>query len=91
MNKIFLKKFNNIQKSKLFEFYAQHIKINRKDLIISNDLLDKGDICGKQHLLELFKTGFPVIPSFTSKEEIIKLGCPDPKKRWDLQPYTASM
>ncbi len=37
-----------------------------------NDLLGKGDLLGKQHLLELFKQGYPVIPSFNSPKEIEK-------------------
>lgn len=40
----------------------------RHDLALFNDLSGKGDINGKGHLLELFKAGFPVIPTFSSKE-----------------------
>lgn len=40
----------------------------RKDLILFNDLAGKGDINGKHHLLELFSSGFPVIPTFIAKE-----------------------
>jgi hypothetical protein len=46
----------------------------RKDLALFNDLNGKGDIEGKQHLRELFQLGYPVIPTFTSKEEMIKYG-----------------
>lgn len=42
----------------------------RTDLTIFNDLSGKGDINGKYHLLELFKSGFPVIPTYISKEEV---------------------
>jgi len=47
---------------------------NRSDLILFNDLLGKGDINGKYHLLELFRAGFPVIPTFASKNEILEFG-----------------
>lgn len=47
---------------------------NRNDLVLSNDLAGKGDIRGKDHLLELFHSGYPVIPTFTSKEELEKYG-----------------
>jgi hypothetical protein len=47
---------------------------NRSDLIIFNDLSGKGDINGKYHLLELFRSGFPVIPTFESKNELGKFG-----------------
>jgi len=47
---------------------------NRADLIIFNDLSGKGDINGKHHLLELFRSGFPVIPTFNSKKELKKFG-----------------
>ncbi len=46
---------------------------SRKDLLIFNDLSGKGDINGKHHLLELFRSGFPVIPTFDSKNEVEKL------------------
>lgn len=42
----------------------------RTDLVLFNDLLGKGDINGKYHLLELFRRGYPVIPTFESKEEV---------------------
>ena len=42
----------------------------RKNLCLFNDLLGKGDINGKHHLLELFESGFPVIPTFASKEKL---------------------
>ncbi len=42
----------------------------RSGLVLFNDLLGKGDILGKYHLIELFKSGFPVIPTFTSKESL---------------------
>lgn len=47
---------------------------NIPDIIVSNDLFGKGDIQGKQHLLDLFQAGFPVIPSTNSLEEIDQLG-----------------
>jgi hypothetical protein len=47
---------------------------NRSDLIIFNDLSGKGDINGKYHLLELFQSGYPVIPTFNSKKELLKFG-----------------
>lgn len=47
---------------------------NRADLTIFNDLSGKGDINGKYHLLELFQTGYPVIPTFNSKKELRKFG-----------------
>lgn len=47
---------------------------NRTDLILFNDLLGKGDINGKYHLLELFQSGYPVIPTFNSKNELKKFG-----------------
>ena len=42
----------------------------REDLVLFNDLLGKGDINGKQHLLELYHAGYPVIPSFTKKADV---------------------
>ncbi len=47
---------------------------NRADLTIFNDLSGKGDINGKYHLLELFQSGYPVIPTFNSKKELQKFG-----------------
>lgn len=46
----------------------------RTDLTIFNDLSGKGDINGKYHLRDLFESGFPVIPTFISKEELKKFG-----------------
>jgi hypothetical protein len=47
---------------------------NSPDIIVSNDLCGKGDIQGKQHLLDLFQAGFPVIPSINSYDDIEQLG-----------------
>lgn len=47
---------------------------NRADLTIFNDLSGKGDINGKYHLLELFQSGYSVIPTFNSKKELQKFG-----------------
>ncbi len=44
----------------------------RSDLLLFNDLLGKGDIKGKRHLLELYKQGYPVIPTYTSKKDVPK-------------------
>ncbi len=57
-------------------FHSEQLKTLRKrtDLILFNDLLGKGDINGKQHLLDLFRSGFPVIPTFDSKKELEKFG-----------------
>lgn len=38
----------------------------RSDLNLFNDLKGKGDLLGKQHLLDLYRLGFPVIPTFNS-------------------------
>lgn len=46
----------------------------RTDLILFNDLLGRGDIIGKHHLLELFQAGYPVIPTFNSKNELHNFG-----------------
>lgn len=46
----------------------------RKDLVLFNDLAGQGDINGKEHLLKLFKAGYPVIPTFQSREELSKFG-----------------
>jgi hypothetical protein len=46
----------------------------RKDLRLFNNLSGKGDINGKGHLLELFQAGYPVIPSFASKQELQRFG-----------------
>jgi len=43
-------------------------------LILSNDLQGKGDILGKQHLVDLFRDGFPVIPSVDSLKDVARLG-----------------
>lgn len=42
----------------------------RDDLLLFNDLLGKGDINGKQHLLDLYRAGYPVIPTFTAKSDV---------------------
>jgi len=44
----------------------------RNDLVLFNDLKGKGDINGKTHLLELYKAGYPVIPSFSTVAEAAK-------------------
>ncbi|MBS0634358.1 MAG: hypothetical protein JSR37_02715 [Verrucomicrobia bacterium] len=44
---------------------------SRRGLVLYNDLLGKGDINGKGHLLELFMMGFPVIPTYSSKNEAV--------------------
>ena len=43
----------------------------RRDIALFNDLMGKGDIKGKGHLLELFMSGFAVIPTYASKEEAV--------------------
>lgn len=58
----------------------------REDLIIFNDLSGKGDICGKIHLLELFRNGFPVIPTFGSKEEIKEFGDSSDNSHYLIKP-----
>ena len=55
----------------------------RNDLTLFNDLSGKGDINGKRHLRDLFKAGYPVIPTFISKEELEELG---PCERYLLKP-----
>lgn len=55
----------------------------RSDLRIFNDLSGKGDINGKYHLRELFKKGYPVIPTFISKDELEKF---EPCERYLLKP-----
>ncbi|MBA3239263.1 MAG: hypothetical protein H0T62_13080 [Parachlamydiaceae bacterium] len=55
----------------------------RKDLVIFNDLAGKGDIKGKQHLFELYRLGFPVIPAYSSKEELHSI---PPVERYLLKP-----
>ncbi len=56
---------------------------NETSLPLFNDLLGKGDINGKRHLLELFQSGYPVIPTFSSKEDMEKFGSFD---RYLLKP-----
>lgn len=46
----------------------------RKNLVLFNDLAGKGDIKGKNHLLELYHGGYPVIPTFHSQQELQKWG-----------------
>lgn len=46
----------------------------QKKLLLCNDLCGKGDIKGKDYLLDLFSLGFPVIPTFTSKEKLQEHG-----------------
>lgn len=41
---------------------------------LSNDLQGKGDMRGKQHLLELYKLGYPVIPTVDSVHDLDQLG-----------------
>jgi len=59
----------------------------RIDLSLFNDLAGKGDINGKQHLLDLFESGFPVIPTFNSKEKLKQFGSYD---RYLLKPLNGS-
>lgn len=44
------------------------------NLVVSNDLKGKGDLRGKRHLLELFDSGYPVIPTVKSLSELERLG-----------------
>ncbi|MCE5294209.1 MAG: hypothetical protein LLF94_06300 [Chlamydiales bacterium] len=44
---------------------------NRDGLLLFNDLLGKGDLKGKKHLLELYREGYGVVPSFCSKAEAL--------------------
>lgn len=57
-------------------FHQEQLKAlkSRGDIILFNDLSGKGDLTGKYHLLELFLSGYPVIPTFNSKEELQKFG-----------------
>ena len=48
-----------------------------------NDLAGKGDILGKQHLLDLFSEDYPVIPTVKSVDELDKLG---PFSRYLVKP-----
>lgn len=50
-----------------------------EDLLLFNDLRGKGDINGKHHLRELFLSGYPVIPTFFSVEELASF---DPCERY---------
>jgi hypothetical protein len=50
---------------------------SRDDLVLFNDLSGKGDINGKYHLLELFRSGYPVIPTFDSNVELLTFGTYD--------------
>ena len=43
----------------------------RTDLALYNDLLGKGDIVGKHHLLELFDLRFPVIPTYSTNDKAL--------------------
>lgn len=56
--------------------HAEELKALRRRpcLRLFNDLQGRGDLEGKFHLLELFRSGFPVIPTFESKEELEKFG-----------------
>ena len=49
--------------------HQEHLTRLKGNKHVYNDLSGKGDICGKYHLLELYKAGYPVIPSFSSKKE----------------------
>ncbi len=53
--------------------HKQHLQAlsNRDGLLLFNDLLGKGDLLGKKHLLELYSEGYSVIPSFRSKREAL--------------------
>lgn len=55
----------------------------RSDLKLFNDLAGKGDIQGKQHLIDLFKLGFPVIPTYVSSEELTN----ETNEKYLLKPY----
>lgn len=52
----------------------------RRDLIVFNDLSGRGDQIGKYHLVELFESGFPVIPTYTTIESV------RPSDRYLLKP-----
>jgi hypothetical protein len=56
--------------------HRQALKILRQknNIPFSNDLLGKGDINGKHHLRELYLSGYPVIPTFFSVEELQTFG-----------------
>ncbi len=57
----------------LHKKYLQALS-NRDDLLLFNDLLGKGDLKGKKHLLELYRDGYGVVPSFSSKKEAFAYG-----------------
>jgi hypothetical protein len=48
--------------------------LKNKSLVLSNDLRGKGDLLGKEHLLTLFQSGFPVIPTVASLEDLSQMG-----------------
>ncbi len=47
-----------------------HILRNTSSTPLFNDLLGKGDIRGKHHLVELFHLGYPVIPTYRSIDSL---------------------
>lgn len=50
---------------------------------VYNELTGKGDMLGKQHLLDLYRDGFPVIPSVGSAGELDRL---PPSDRYVVKP-----
>ncbi len=69
--------------------HAEQLSALRKKsgLRLFNDLAGKGDIQGKQHLLDLFHAGFPVIPTFRSLKEV---GKQDSVERCLLKPLNGA-
>ncbi len=53
---------------------AQNNRIKSHGMRVYNDLNAQGDFLGKQHLLELHKLNYPVIPTFLVKEQALALG-----------------
>jgi hypothetical protein len=57
-------------KKQMDEIKARFI---RKGLLTYNPLTGRGDIKGKDYLVELYKSGYPVIPSVNKAEDLSKL------------------
>lgn len=48
--------------------------VKQRNILSFNSFDGKGDIKGKQYLLDLTKLGYPVIPTIDNKEELYQLG-----------------
>ncbi len=57
------------------EYFREFLNVvKQKDILSFNSFDGKGDIRGKQYLLQLTELGYPVIPTIDDPEQLYKLG-----------------